>query len=340
MQRVAVVAVDGVVAFDLATPNEVLGRVRLPNGQAGYRVRVCGVSRRIDAGAFQIKLDHGLDELSRADTIILAGVADVTAPVPDALVQAVRAAASAGVRIASICSGAFLLAATGLLDGRRATTHWLAAAELKRCYPQVAVDPNVLFVDEGQFLTSAGAAAGIDLCLHLVRRDYGSAAAASAARLSVMPLERDGGQAQFIQHPPLPEQHAALSRVLTWLEENLDDDTLTLDVIARRAAMSVRTLNRRFQAQLETTPLQWLVGARIRRAQALFETTGLPIERVAQRAGFGSVASLRAHFQRVVGTSPLRYRNAFQSRMPRGAGGQESRKSLTASARAGRHGAG
>ena len=132
MQRVAVVAVDGVVAFDLATPNEVLGRVRLPNGQAGYRVRVCGVSRRIDAGAFQIKLDHGLDELSRADTIILAGVADVTAPVPDALVQAVRAAASAGVRIASICSGAFLLAATGLLDGRRATTHWLAAAELKR----------------------------------------------------------------------------------------------------------------------------------------------------------------------------------------------------------------
>lgn len=314
MHRVVVVALEGVIAFDLSTPSEVLGRVRLADGEPGYRVRVCGVSREVDAGPFRLQLRHGLRELARADTILLPGVSDTSMPIPDALVRALRRAANAGVRIASICSGAFVLAATGLLDGRRATTHWQAAADLARRFPAVDVDPNVLFIDEGQFLTSAGAAAGIDLCLHLVRRDHGAAPAAAAARSSVMPLERDGGQAQFIEHTPPPLDQASLSRVLHWLEENLDDETLSLDVIARQAAMSVRSLSRHFREQTGTTPLQWLHRARIRRAQTLLETTTLSIERVTTSTGFGSVASFRAHFHRVAGTSPRAYRRAFQDR--------------------------
>lgn len=314
MHRVAVVALDGVIAFDLSTPCEVLGRVRLPNGKAGYQVHVCGVAREVDAGAFRMSLRHGLAELSRAHTIMLPGVEDIARPVPASLVQAVRRAAKAGVRVASICSGAFLLAATGLLDGKRATTHWLAASELARRYPKVEVDPNVLFVDEGHILTSAGAAAGIDLCLHLVRRDYGAAVAAAAARVSVMPLERDGGQAQFIEHKMPRNDQIALSRVLAWLEQHLDDEKICLDSIARRAAMSLRSLSRHFKEQTGTTPLQWLLKARVRRAQALLETTPIAIENIATSSGFGSVASFRVHFQRVVGTSPQSYRRAFRRR--------------------------
>jgi transcriptional regulator GlxA family with amidase domain len=173
MHRVAIVALDGVVPFDLATPCEVFGRVRLPGGRPGYQVRVCGIAKEIDAGTFRLRARHGIEELARADTIILPGVDDLSAAVPERLVRAVRKAAARGTRVASICSGAFVLAATGLLDGRRATTHWLASGELTRRYPKVRVDPEVLYVDEGQVLTSAGAAAAFDLCLHMVRRDYG-----------------------------------------------------------------------------------------------------------------------------------------------------------------------
>jgi transcriptional regulator GlxA family with amidase domain len=316
MHRVVVVALDGVLAFDLSTPSEVLGRVRLPNGRPGYQVRVCGVAREVDAGAFRMKVRHGLSELARADTVILPGIGDIERPVPESLVLAVRRAARAGVRVASICTGAFLLAATGLLDGRRATTHWLAAGELARRFPDISVDPNVLFVDEGRVLTSAGAAAGIDLCLYLVRRDYGAAVAAATARLSVMPLVRDGGQAQFIEHAPPPADHVSLNHVLQWLEENLDEN-ISLENIARRAAMSIRTLSRHFKEQTGTTPLQWLLKARVRRAQVLLETTPLSIERVSMSAGFGSVAGFRLHFHRVAGTSPQAYRRAFQGRSQR-----------------------
>lgn len=312
MHRVAVVALDGVVTFDLSTPSEVLSRVRLPNGRPGYQVRVCGVSREVDAGALRLRLHHGLSELERADTVILPGVADLARPVPPALIRAVRAAASGGARIATICTGAFLLAATGLLDGRRATTHWLAAPELARRFPSVSVDPNVLFVDEGNLLTSAGASAGIDLCLHLVQRDYGAAVATAAARLAVMPLQRAGGQAQFIEHGALPLDTTSLSRLLEWLEENIDRE-LSLQVIARRAAMSVRTLSRQFRSQTGSTPLAWLQQTRVRRARVLLETTALSVDRVASSAGFGSVASFRLHFGRIVGTSPQAYRRAFRA---------------------------
>src|SRR5437868_4416565 len=175
MHVVAVVALNGVVPFDLATPCEVFGRTRLADGRAAYEVRVCGAAREVDAGGFVIRTRWGLKAIARADTVVLPGVADLALPVPAAVVRAVRAAAAKGARVASICSGAFVLAATGLLDGRRATTHWLAAAELARRHPRITVDPDVLYVDGGAVLTSAGAAAGLDLCLHMVRRDYGAA---------------------------------------------------------------------------------------------------------------------------------------------------------------------
>jgi transcriptional regulator GlxA family with amidase domain len=312
MHTVAVLALDGVIAFDLSTPIEVFSRTRLPDGRAGYRVRICAATEEIDAGAFTLRAPWGLGALADADTIILPGRADPTAPVPTEVLDALRRAAGNGTRIASICAGAFTLAATGLLAGRRATTHWVAADLLAARYPDIHVDPDVLYVDDGQFLTSAGAAAGLDLCLHMIRRDHGSAVAADAARLSVMPLERDGGQAQFIVHeqPPTP-QGSTMEPLLRWMQENAQRD-LTLDDIAAHAGMSTRTLNRRFREQAGTTPLRWLHRARIRRAQYLLETTGHPVDRIAVQVGFGSPTAFRDRFKRLVGTSPHAYRHAFQ----------------------------
>jgi transcriptional regulator GlxA family with amidase domain len=312
MHRVVIVALDGVVPFDLATPCEVFGRVRTPDGSAGYRVEVAGVRREVDAGPFALRTRVGLSALARADTIIVPGVADLDAPVPPTLIRALRRAADAGTRIASICTGAFVLAATGLLDGRRATTHWRATAELARRFPAITVDPDVLYVDAGRLLTSAGAAAGLDLCLHLVRRDHGAAIAADTARVSVMPLERDGGQSQFIRHPAPAADGASLEPVLRWMEQRLDEP-LALDAIARRAGLSVRSLNRHFREQTGTTPLQWLLRARVRRAQHLLETTAHSIEAIASRTGFGSATSLREHFGRQVATSPVAYRRVFRA---------------------------
>ncbi|RCG30296.1 helix-turn-helix domain-containing protein [Sphaerisporangium album] len=311
MHTVVVLALDKVVAFDLATPVEVFGRTRLPDGRAGYRVRVCGAGASVDAGVFALRAPWGLEALEDADTIILPGRTENVA-VPGEVLDALRRAAARGTRIASICSGAFILAATGLLDGLRATTHWAAAARLAERHPEIDVDPNVLYVDNGQFLTSAGAAAGLDLCLHLIRRDHGSAVAADAARLSVMPLEREGGQAQFIVHdlPPTP-RGSVLEPVLDWMEDNCAKD-LTLEDIAAHAGMSTRTLNRRFREQTGTTPLQWLLRTRVRRAQHLLEATSHPVDRIAAQVGFGSPTAFRDRFKRVVGTTPNSYRAAFQ----------------------------
>jgi transcriptional regulator GlxA family with amidase domain len=312
MHRVVVLALDGVIAFDLATPLEVFDRVRLPDGSRPYSVRVCAVRSEVDAGAFAVRAPHGLDALDDADTIILPGLAEPELPVPEEVVRRLRAAAARGTRIASICTGAFVLAATGLLDGLRATTHWIAADLFAETFPAVELDPNVLYVDNGQFLTSAGAAAGLDLCLHLIRRDFGSAAAAIASRLSVMPLERDGGQAQFIVHeqPPAP-RGSAMEPLLAWLEDNAGGD-LTVGEIAERARMSTRTLNRHFRQQTGTTPLQWVHLARIRRAQHLLETTTQSVDQIGDRVGFGSPTAFRDRFKRIVGTTPHDYRRAFR----------------------------
>ena len=312
MHTVAVLALDQVIPFDLSAPIDTFGWARLPDGREAYRVRVCAAAEEVRAGPYNVRAPYGLDALADADTIVLPGVADPTVPLPPGVAEALRAAAANGTRIASVCVGAFVFAATGLLDGLRATTHWAAAPDLAAMYPAVTVDPNVLYVDNGQFLTSAGAAAAIDMCLHMIRRDHGSAVAAHAARMAVVPLEREGGQAQFIVHdrPPAPAG-ATLEPLLEWLEDNADRD-LTLDDIAAHAGMSARTLNRRFREQTGTTPLQWLHRARVRRAQYLLETTAYPVERIAAQAGFGSPTAFRERFKRVVGTSPYAYRRAFQ----------------------------
>ncbi len=309
---VAVVAFDGVVLGDLATPCEVFGRARDSKGRPPYDVRVCSAAREVKSTHLALRVPWRLSCLRRADTVIVPGIDDLDRPFPEPLLRAVRRAAERGARVASICSGAFLLAATGILDGRRATTHWRSAAELARRHPAIDVDPDVLYVDNGNLLTSAGAVAGHDLCLHLVRRDLGAEVAAQVARMAVMPLERAGGQAQFIVHEPPTSDGASIGPLLAWLERNLGRD-LSLPVIARQAAMSTRTLSRRFREQAGTTPALWVTGARVRRAQRLLETTDLSVERVAAEAGFGSSAVLRERFGRIVGTNPQAYRRTFRA---------------------------
>lgn len=313
----AVLALDNVVPFDLAIPCEVFRRTVLPAGDPGYQVRVCGAGtapRMVRAGQFGLCPDWGIGGLAGADTVIVPGT-DPLGPVPPAVLGALRAAVSDGVRLVSICSGAFVLAAAGILDGLRATTHWAAARELASRYPRVQVDPGVLYVDNGQVLTSAGAAAGLDLCLHLVRLDYGASVAAHTARLSVMALERGGGQAQFIRHVPPAPDGVSLRPLLHWLENNLALP-VTVSDMAREAALSERTLARRFREQTGTTPAQWLLRARVLRAQDLLESTDQPVERIAVQVGFGSAVAFRARFRDQVGVSPLLYRRNFRGSAP------------------------
>jgi transcriptional regulator GlxA family with amidase domain len=311
MHIVAVLALHDVVPFDLGVACDTFVRVRAPGVIVPYSVRVCGEQRRIHTGFFEIHTELGLEGLAGADTIIVPGVADPSAAVSPRVIAALHDAAARGCRIASICSGAFVLAAAGLLDGLRATTHWLGATELARRHPAVSVDATVLFVDNGQVLTSAGASAGLDLCLHMIRSDYGAAVAADAARLAVTPLARDGGQAQFIAYEA-PVAASSLQALMQWLQKNLKQ-SLTLESMARKSAMSTRTLTRRFHEQTGTSPLQWLQTAGVRRAQQLLETTALSVEQIATEAGFGSATAFRERFGRIVGTTPQRYRNAFQA---------------------------
>jgi transcriptional regulator GlxA family with amidase domain len=309
MHTVAVLAMDGFVPLDLGIPCDVFGGFNIPGQPGLYRVQVCGVRRVVRAAAYDMRTRFGLDALARADTVVVPGIVDLDQPVPPAVMEALRTAWDRGARITSICSGAFVLAATGLLDGRRATTHWRGAAELARRYPAIKVQPDVLFVDEGRIVTSAGASSGLDMCLHLVRRDHGQAAAADAARLAVAPLNRDGGQAQFIRHEA-PRSTDSLAPMLDWMSTHLDRE-VDVATLARRARMSPRTFARRFREQTGIMPLQWMLTARVRRAQELLETTRRPIDDIALRAGFESPVTFRARFRRLVGLSPRDYRLRF-----------------------------
>ncbi len=311
MHDVAVLAMHGFVPFDLSIPCEVFGRVRLSGGKPAYRVRVCGEANLVRTEAFSVRAPSKLDHLASADTVIIPGVEDPARPVRPAVLAAIRAAWRNGARIASICSGAFVLAATGLLDGRRATTHWIGAAELARRFPRIAVDAQVLFVDEGRIITSAGAAAGLDMCLHLVRRDHGQSIAADAARLAVAPLDRDGGQAQFIRHEP-PGSNANLAPLLDWMRQNVHR-SLDVATLAARARVSPRTFARRFRVQTGTTPLQWLLRARIMLARELLETTSSSIDEIATASGFDAPVTFRTRFHRMVGVSPSAYRQRFNA---------------------------
>ncbi|CAN5352069.1 helix-turn-helix domain-containing protein [soil metagenome] len=312
MHTVAVLALPDTIAFDLSTPIEVFGRVYLADGSAGYRVLVCGSEPVVAAGPMRIATEHGLDLLAEVDTIVVPARYDPMAPTPDGVDTALHAALARGTRIASICAGAFTLAAAGLLDGKRATTHWLGAQAFRSAFPAVHLDADVLYVDEGQLLTSAGATAGIDLCLHMVHCDYGAAVAADAARLAVAPLHRTGGQAQFI----VRNRRATgteLPDLLAWIEDNANRD-LTLEDVAAQAATSIRTLNRRFQAETGQTPMQWVNGVRVRHAQALLESTSHKVERIGREVGFSSAANFREQFRRIAGVPPQNYRNTFRER--------------------------
>jgi transcriptional regulator GlxA family with amidase domain len=308
MHHVAVLALADVVAFDLSTPAQVFG-----NEPGRYAFTACGVRAGSvpSTTGFAIDVPRGLDAVAEADTVLVPGLRPPQWPPPAAALDALRAAHARGARVASICTGAFVLAQAGLLDGRRATTHWAHAERLARRYPAVTVDPGVLYVDEGDVLTSAGVAAGIDLCLHLVRRDHGAEVANAVARRIVVAPHRDGGQAQFVEAPLPPASDRGLQATRAWAAQRLRDP-LTVAALARHAACSERTFARRFRAETGTTPLQWLLGQRVLHARRLLEATDLPVEHVADEAGFGTAASLRSHFRRATATTPLAYRRTFR----------------------------
>jgi transcriptional regulator GlxA family with amidase domain len=314
IRSVAVVVDDGVAPFEFATACEVFAVDRTDAGLPAFAFSVCSPRPgpvRTSAG-FEITAPNRLAPLLEADLVVVPALGADYEPGPE-LVAALRSAVAGGATVVSLCSGAFALARAGLLDGRRATTHWSYTDDLAARFPQVDVVPDVLFVEDGPIATSAGTAAGIDLCLHLVRRSYGSVAANCLARRMVVPPQRDGGQAQFVQSPMRPVEVATLAPVLDWVLAHLDDE-LPVALLARRAGMSERTFARRFRDETGTTPHQWLLAQRIALAERLLEEGDLPVEAVAHRCGFASAEMLRHHFRRLRSTAPRDYRRTFGHR--------------------------
>jgi transcriptional regulator GlxA family with amidase domain len=312
-KSVAVVIPEGGGAFGLGVVSEVFGFDRQPRGLPGFDFAVCSPQPgtvRLDSG-MSVVIEHGLDRVVAADLVHVLSWQDFERPAPPALLDAVRAAHDRGAIVASHCTGAYVLAAAGLLDGKRATTHWRWAADLAGRFPAVKFDPDVLYVDEGQIVTGAGTAAGVDLCLYLLRREYGAAIAAAIARDMVVPPYRDGGQAQFVTMPVPPDSaDEQLAEVLNWALGHLDQP-LTVDSLAAHALTSPRSFARHFRAATGTTPHAWLLAQRLHRAEELLETTDVPVEEIARMVGFGSAAALREQFVRRRGVSPRDYRRAF-----------------------------
>ncbi|MFF4419350.1 GlxA family transcriptional regulator [Streptomyces sp. NPDC001549] len=313
--RVAVIACPPVTTFDLSIPGVVFGATSIGE-QPAYEVTVCTLVPGVVQARYgtDVVVPHGLEAAEGADTVMVTGTADREGPDPRVL-DALRAAAARGARIASICTGAFVLAQAGLLEGRRATTFWSASEEFGRLFPEVDLVPAVLFVEDGRVLTSAGMSAGIDLCLHLVRRDYGAAVANTTARLVVAAPVRPGGQAQFIETPLPPERGTSLAATRAWALARLHEPT-TLAELARHAGTSTRTLTRRFRAETGLSPLQWLLHQRLDRACEILETTTLPMDQVAARSGLGTADSLRTHLTRHTGLTPSVYRATARARRP------------------------
>ncbi|MEY9908003.1 AraC family transcriptional activator FtrA [Catenulispora sp. MAP12-49] len=311
---VAVAVTEGAPIFEISIPVEVFGRVRPGMPELGYDVRVCNPeSGPVDSGGgFTALAGDTYATLATADTVIVPAVQDVAAEPPADLVAAVREAHANGARVASLCSGAFVLAAAGLLDGRRATTHWLYAEEFRTRFPAVDLDPAVLYIDHGDVLTSAGTTAGIDLCLAMVAADHGAELANTLARRLVAPTHRSGGQAQYVETPaPPPDRQDSLGPLLDWMRTHLAEPLSVAD-LARQANVAERTLIRRFHTAVGTTPGKWLTEQRVLHARRLLETTDLPVERVASAAGLGGAANLRHHFTEAVGVAPSDYRRTFR----------------------------
>ncbi|MEU1181427.1 helix-turn-helix domain-containing protein [Streptomyces sp. NPDC005820] len=308
--RVVVLALDGVYPFELGIPSRILGAA-----DDRYEVLTCTVDGRPVAtnADFTIGVEHGPEVLETADTVVVASVSPerLTEELPSA-VAAALARIRPDTRIVSICTAAFVLAAAGLLDGRRATTHWNCADRFRRMYPQVDLDPDVLFVDDGRMLTSAGAAAGVDICLHLVRKDHGSELANKVARRCVVPPFRDGGQAQYIEQPVPETGPASTAATRAWALEHLDEP-LALADLAAHARMSLRTFARRFQDEVGVSPGRWLIQQRVVHARQLLEASDLSVDQIAGRVGFATGASLRQHLHAAIGVSPQAYRRTFQT---------------------------
>ncbi|MFC1403923.1 MULTISPECIES: helix-turn-helix domain-containing protein [Streptacidiphilus] len=312
LKTVAVMLIDDSAPFEFGVVCEVFGIDRTEDGVPPFDFRVCGERAgepvRLSIGA-QIVPEYGLEALEDADLVALPA-AFIREEYPQAVLDAVVAAHARGAVLLSVCSGAFVLGAAGLLDGRRCTTHWRHTDQLAKRHPEAVLDPDVLFVDDGEIITSAGTAAGIDACLHLVRRELGTAAATAIARRMVVPPQRDGGQRQYVT-APIPECEAdSLEPLLSWMLETLDTEH-TVASLARKAQLSTRTLARRFAAETGTTPQRWLATQRVSHARRLLEETGWGVDEIARVCGFGSAALLRHHFRRAVGVTPMDYRRTF-----------------------------
>ncbi|WP_319734474.1 GlxA family transcriptional regulator [Streptomyces niveiscabiei] len=316
--HVVVLALDGILPFELGIPHRIFGRPRDARGRHLYEVITCSVRPpgpvRTNAD-FSIMVEHGPEALAEADTVIvpasyqLGPVFEEGVLTPE--LESALARVRPGARLASICTGVYVLAAAGCLDGRPATTHWADAEHLQRLFPRVDVDPNVLFIDDGDVLTSAGVAAGIDLCLHIVRRDHGAAVANEVARRTVVPPHRDGGQAQYIERPVPDPRQASTAAARAWALARLHEPIQLRDMAAQEA-MSVRTFTRRFREESGVSPGQWLTAQRIAHARHLLESTDLSIDRIARDAGFGTAQSMRQHLQTSLGVTPSAYRRTFR----------------------------
>ncbi|MBB3309440.1 AraC family transcriptional activator FtrA [Rhizobium sp. BK196] len=312
--HVVALAYDGLCTFEFGIAYEVFGLPRPEMGEGWYRFSVAGVESGPlrAAGGLTVAVDEGLELLGEADLIIAPGWRAIDAPVPETLTAALRAAHQRGARVMSLCSGVAVLAAAGLLAGRRATTHWRYVASLAERYPDIALDADVLYMDEGSILTAAGSAAGIDLCLHVVRGDFGPDAANSVARRLVVPPHREGGQAQFIA-APVPEEREGirLGPLIEWMRERLSDEQ-PISLLAGKAGMSMRTFQRRFEATTGDSVGEWLLKERLRHARELLEKQlAVSLDDIALASGFGTLATMRHHFRRRLGTSPSAYRKSF-----------------------------
>ncbi|NJP52445.1 helix-turn-helix domain-containing protein [Streptomyces sp. SBST2-5] len=314
LRNVAAVLLNGVNPFELGVVCEVFGIDRSDEGLPVYDFAVAsaeGPVLRCNSG-LTLQVEHGLDRLEEADLVAVpAGSGFESRPFPPELLEALRRAVDRGARVLSVCSGVFVLAAAGLLEGRRCTVHWRHAETLSRQYPHLTVEPDVLYVDEDPVITSAGTAAGIDACLHLVRKEEGPEVANKIARRMVVPPHRDGGQAQYIERPLPQHRGDTVAEVLVWMERNLDQE-VTVEQLAARAHMSPRTFARRFQQETGTTPYRWILRQRVLLAQQLLEQTDETVDTIAGRTGFGNAAALRHHFVRAVGTTPQAYRRTFR----------------------------
>ncbi|WP_040815946.1 helix-turn-helix domain-containing protein [Nocardia concava] len=319
LSKVAVVLNDHLAMFEFGVVCEVFGLDRTADGLPGFDFRVCGIEPGkpliSSSPGIHVTPEYGLEELRDADLVAIpAFPIYADNPFDQRMIDAVRDASERGATVLTVCSGAFLAGAAGLLDNRKCTTHWRYVDLLAEKFPQATVDPDVLFVDEGNLITSAGTAAGIDAALHLVRRELGSSVANAIARRMVVPPQRDGGQRQFIERPVVDCDSDSLSETLHWMGEHLELPH-TVEALAARTAMSTRTFARRFAAETGTTPVKWLTGQRVLLAKQLLEDTDMDLESLAHRCGFGSGALLRHHFQRVVGIAPVEYRRRFGVRV-------------------------